>query len=71
VEATIIPLDDEAMKSLQAAIDNINVSITFRNPADGELKTINAYIPSDEVEYYTIQTNKVMYKTFNLTFIEL
>lgn len=71
IEVSIIPLEDEAMRSLQKAIEDINVSITFRNPVDGELTTINAYLPSDNVDYYTIQTNKVMYKTFNLTFIEL
>ena len=71
IEVSIIPLDGEAMKSLQAAIDNINVTITYREPQTGELETINAIIPAKDAEYYTIQTNRVMYKGFNLTFTEL
>lgn len=71
VEVSIIALDDTAMKNIKTAIDGFNVSITFRNPATNELETINAIIPENEVEYYTIQTNKVMYKAFTLTFTEL
>lgn len=71
VEVSIIPLDDEVMKNLQTAIENHNVSITYRNPVDGELATINAFIYNDDVEYYTIQTDKVMYKAFNLRISEL
>ena len=71
VEVTIIPLDDTAMQNIKAAIDAFNVSISFRNPATNELETINAIIPEDEVEYYTIQADKVMYKAFTLVFTEL
>lgn len=72
IEVGIIPLDDAAMAKLQAAIEAFNVSISFRNPKTNELETnINCIIPDNEIEYYTIQTNKVMYKEFKLTFIEL
>ena len=71
IEVSIIPLNDAAMVNLKAAIAAFNVSITFRNPATNELETINAIIPEDEIEYYTIQANRVLYKEFSLTFTEL
>lgn len=71
IEVGIIPLNAEAMASLQEAIDNFNVLITFRNPKTNALETIECIIPEDNVEYYTIQANKVMYNAFTLTFVEL
>ena len=72
IEVGIIPLDSAAMISLQNAIAAFNVSISFRNPKTGELEeNINCIIPDNEIEYYTIQANKVSYKGFNLTFTEL
>lgn len=68
----IIPVDDESMRSLQAAIKEFNVSITFRNPETGELEeNLNCILPETEIEYYTIQVNKVSYNGFELTFSEL
>ena len=67
----IIPIDDRVMAHLQAAISSFNVSITFREPLTNTLETINCIIPSNNVEYYTIQINKVSYKAFKLEFIEL
>lgn len=71
IDVGIIPLDATTMAQLQAAIDAFNVSISYRDPKTNELETINCIIPSDNVEYYTIQTNKVMYKAFTLKLIEL
>lgn len=72
IEVGIIPLDSEAMAALQTAIDAFNVSISFRNPKTGLLEEgINCIIPENEIEYYTIQADKVMYKAFSLEFIEL
>jgi hypothetical protein len=72
IEVGIIPVDSNAMKELLAAIDAFNVSVSFRNPTTGALaEGVNCIIPSNEVEYYTIQAEKVLYKAFNLNFIEL
>lgn len=71
IEVGIIPLDDAAMANLQAAIDAFNVFISFRNPKTNELEKIECIIPDDNVEYYTIQADKVMYNAFTLKFIEL
>lgn len=68
----IIPLNDTAMAELQAAIDNFNVSISFRNPKTNILEeNVNCILPEEEVSYYTIQANKVMYNAFTLSFTEL
>ena len=72
IEVGIIPLNDTAMANLQTAIDAFNVSISFRNPKTNALEeNVNCIIPSNGIEYYTIQANKVMYKEFELKFIEL
>lgn len=72
IEVGIIPLDDSAMVNLMAVIGGFNVSLTFLNPNTGELEEeVNCIIPSTNIEYYTIQSNKVMFKAFTLKFIEL
>lgn len=60
------------MAKLQSAIDGFNVSISFRNPETNLLEVgVNCIIPTDAVDYFTIQTNKVKFKEFTLTFTEL
>lgn len=72
IEVGIIPIDDTAMSSLLAAIDGFNVSISFRNPLTNILENnVNCIIPESNIEYYTIRVDKVSYKAFSLTFIEL
>lgn len=72
IEVGIIPLNDDAMVSLLTAIDAFNVSISFLNPYTGLLEDkVNCIIPSANIEYYTIQVNKVMFKALKLKFIEL
>ena len=71
VEVGIIPLDESIAASLKKAIDQFQVSISYRNPNTKALETINCIIPSNSVEYYTIRADKVMLKAFNLIFQEL
>jgi hypothetical protein len=72
IEVGIIPLDKEAMIALQTSIKEFDVDISFLNPKTGEIEQyVKCIIPDDAVEYYTIQGDKVMYKGFNLKFIEL
>lgn len=71
IEVGIIPLDNGTMVKLQNDIDNFYCSVSFLNPTTGTIETINCILPSNAVEYYTIQINKVMYKAFTLNFIEL
>lgn len=68
----IIPLDAAAMTALQADLNSFKVSISYRDPDTNELiENVNCIIPVNEVEYYTIQADKVLYKAFLLTIVEL
>ena len=72
IEVGIIPLNDDVMKNLLEDIDAFNVSISFLNPLTNMLEeNVDCIIPENEVEYYTIQVNNVMYKAFSITIIEL
>lgn len=72
IEVGIIPLNDAAMVALMGDIEAFGVSISFRNPVTGALEeNVSCIIPSDGVEYYTIQANNVMYKAFSIEIKEL
>lgn len=72
IEVTVIPLTDEKMSDLLHEVAKFNVTISFRNPKTNALEeNVECIIPSNKVEYYTIQTKKVMYKELVLTFTEL
>ena len=72
VEVGIIPLDDVAMKNLQAQIAKFSVNVSFRNPKTNLLEeNVKCIIPGNNIEYYTIQAGNVSYKAFSLTFSEL
>lgn len=72
IEVGIIPLNDSVMTQLKADIEKFNVSLSFLDPDTKQLETgVNCIIPNNEVEYYTIQVDRVMYKAFNLSFEEL
>lgn len=72
IEVGIISIDSEAMISLQNIIDNLNVSISYREPKTGVLvENVNCIIPTNQVEYYTIRVDEVRFNAFTLTFTEL
>lgn len=72
IEVGIIPLNQEDMKNLLEAINEFNVSISFRNPLTNNLEEgVNCIIPSSGVEFYTIHGGMARYKAFTLQFIEL
>lgn len=72
IEVGIIPLNEVDMLKLQLELDAFNVSISFMNPKTNTLEeNINCIIPSTDIEYYTIQVNKVLFKSATLTFTEL
>lgn len=71
IEVEIIPLTDNKMMELQQALAAFNMNITYRNPLTNSLETINAIIPDTEIEYYTIQADRVLYNAMSLTFTEL
>ena len=71
IEVGIIPLSDAAMAELLTAIQNFELDISFRNPVTNEIDVARCIIPDSNIEYYTIQANKVMYNELTLTFVEL
>lgn len=72
IEIGIIPVDDATMVELQALIDAFGVSISFRNPITNTIEeNVACIIPNNDVEYYTIQVNGVLYKAFSVKFTEL
>lgn len=71
IEVGLIPLNDTVMAQLLKDIEGFNVSITYREPKTNELETANCIVPTERIEYYTIQANKVMYQALVLTFNEL
>lgn len=62
---------DAEMKSFLGAIQDYVVTVEYRNPKTGALSTITAYTGTPEPEYYTIQSDMVIYKPMELNFIEL
>ena len=68
---TFRPMDGTEMVKLINALDSFVVTATYRDPKTNTLTTITANIGDVEPEYYWIHGNNVLYKSFNLNFIEL
>lgn len=72
IEVGIIPLNESQMVELMAQIEQFSVNLTFLNPVDNALaQNVACIIPESNVEYYTIQSGKTLFKAFNLKFMEL
>ena len=72
IEVGIITINEADAKAILTACAAFNVSISYRDPATGVLvEDVNCIIPSTDVDYYTIQTDKVMLNDFKLKFSEL
>lgn len=72
IEVGIIPLNDAIMAQLLTIIDGFNISISFLNPQTNKLEeNVACIIPSNGVDYYTIQAGKVLFNAFTLKIIEL
>ena len=72
IEVGIIPVNGEDLVLIQSFIDNFQVMLSFINPLTGfREENVVCIIPSNNVEYYTIQADKVLTKGIKLKFIEL
>ena len=72
IEVGIIPLDDSSLQALLDAVNGFNVTLSFLNPATGTLENnVNCIVPESDIQYYTIQADKVLTNAFTLTFTEL
>ena len=67
IEVGIIPLDSAAMQSLQAQINEFQVTVSYLDPETGTLEeNVKCIIPHNSVEYYTVQAGNVKFKAFSL-----
>ena len=72
IEVGIIPLDAAVMPDIKADIKKFNVLISYLDPDTNSLvENVNCIIPNNEIEYYSIRVDNVMYKAFKLQFEEL
>lgn len=72
ITVEFIYVNDEVMAQIQADIDEFAVSLSFRNPETNALEEgVVCIIPKSEIEYYTIQAGRVLYREFELEFTEL
>ena len=71
VQVGIIPLDAASLKSLMTVINKFEVTVSYLNPETDTLETINCIIPTNSVEYYTIQAGNTSAKAFNFSCEEL
>lgn len=61
----------EEMESFLTAIKDYVVQVSFLDSKKQSFTTITAYHGTPEPEYYTIQSDKVIYKPLEINFIEL
>lgn len=71
VYVTLRYTTEAEMRSFLSAIQDFVVNVSFLNPLTNSQQTIVAYIGTPEPEYYTIQTDSIIYKPMSLNFIEL
>lgn len=68
---TFRPMDSVEMATFLNAISNYVVSASYRDSKTNTTKTIQCYHGTPEPEYYWIHNNHVLYKSFQVNFIEL
>lgn len=68
---TFRPMDSYDMKRLMASFEDYVIPVTFRDTKTNAERTITCYTGTPEPEYYWILNDQVLYKAFNLNFIEL
>lgn len=65
------PMNDSEMRTLLSSFANYVVNVTYRDSKTNGSKTIQCYTGTPEPEYYWILGNQVLYKAFDLNFIEM
>ena len=67
ISVGIIPLDSTTLKSLMADINAFDVSVQYLEPETDALKSISCIIPTNSIDYYTIQAENKKVKAFTFT----
>ena len=71
VYVTFRPMDGDEMRLFMNAIEDYVVNVTFLDAKTSTMKTVNCYTGTPNPEYYWIHNDNVLYKSFDLNFIEL
>lgn len=71
VYVTFRPMDGDSMRTLMSAIEPYVVDVQFLDSKTNTMKTANCYTGTPTPEYYWIHNGNVLYKSFELNFIEL
>lgn len=66
----IIPLDATVNKDLITELNKFKLRVEYLDPATGELGRVGCILPKHNIEYYTIQADKIQTKAYILTFEE-
>jgi hypothetical protein len=67
----IIPLNASVNKDLLEVLNSFKLRVEYLDPVTGELERAVCILPKHNIEYYTIQADKVQTKAYILTFEEL
>lgn len=65
------PMDGAEMAKLLRTFEDYVVNVSYKDPKTNVLKTIVCYTGTPELDYYWIKNGEVLYKQFDLNFIEL
>lgn len=68
---TFRPMDGSEMSSLLSAMGPYVINVSYRDPKTNASGTINCYHGTPEPEYYWTLGNMVLYKEFQVNFIEM
>lgn len=71
IYASFRPMDDTDMSRLLNSFSDYVVNVSFRDSKTNATRTVQCYTGTPEPEYYWILNNQVLYKAFDLNFIEL
>ena len=65
------PMYDNEMKMLLNTFADYVVNVSYRDVKSNTIKTITVYTGTPEPAYYWILEDQILYKAFDLNFIEL
>ena len=64
-------MDDQEMKFLLSTFEDYVIPVTYRDSKTNTTKTITCYTGTPNPEYYWILNDNVLYKAFDLNFIQM
>lgn len=72
IEVGFIHMPAETVKGLLAALDAFSVSVGYRDPVTNAMVSgVSCIVPDISLDYYTIQSGRVMTKGFTVKLNEL